>query len=123
MYKRQGLSDATPQQLYQAVARTVRDEVMRRRPASRGVRKTERKKKVYYLCAEFLTCLLYTSTAPSALARGLLRRFAGAAWQGALDLREQLRDHFDDAVHRSVGLRRQETHLSAADDDETHRCV
>ena len=50
-----GLSDATPQQLYQAVARTVRDEVMRRRTASRGVRKTERKKKVYYLCAEFLT--------------------------------------------------------------------
>ena len=41
-----GLSDATPQQLYQAVARTVRDEVMRRRTASRGVRKTERKKKV-----------------------------------------------------------------------------
>ena len=30
------LSDATPQQLYQAVARTVRDEVMRRRTASRG---------------------------------------------------------------------------------------
>ena len=50
-----GLSDATPQQLYQAVARTVRDEVMRRRTASRGVRKTERKKKVNYLCAEFLT--------------------------------------------------------------------
>jgi len=49
------LSDATPQQLYQAVAHTVRDEVMRRRTASRGVRKAERKKKVYYLCAEFLT--------------------------------------------------------------------
>jgi len=43
------LSDATPQQLYQAVAHTVRDEVMRRRTASRGVRKAERKKKVYYL--------------------------------------------------------------------------
>ncbi len=28
---------------------------MRRRTASRGVRKAERKKKVYYLCAEFLT--------------------------------------------------------------------
>ena len=49
------LTDATPQQLYQAVAHTVRDEVMRRRTASRGVRKAEKKKKVYYLCAEFLT--------------------------------------------------------------------
>ena len=49
------LSDATPQQLYQAVARTVRDEVMRRRTASRGVRKRDHMKKLYYLSAEFLT--------------------------------------------------------------------
>ncbi|MGI6240182.1 MAG: glycogen/starch/alpha-glucan family phosphorylase, partial [Christensenellales bacterium] len=49
-----GLSDATEQQLYMALALTVRDEVMQRRKASRGVRKRQRAKKVYYLSAEFL---------------------------------------------------------------------
>ncbi len=49
-----GLSDATPQQLYMALALTVRDEVMQRRTQSRGERKREGAKKVYYLSAEFL---------------------------------------------------------------------
>ena len=48
------LSDATPQQLYLALAQTVRDEVMQRRAASRGARKRQGAKKVYYLSAEFL---------------------------------------------------------------------
>ena len=48
------ISDATQGQLYQAVASTVREEVMRRRTASRGERKRQRAKKLYYLSAEFL---------------------------------------------------------------------
>ncbi len=48
------LSDATPQQQYKALAETVRDEIMQRRAASRGARKRQGSKKVYYLSAEFL---------------------------------------------------------------------
>ena len=40
---------------YQALASTVRDEVMARRTASRGERKKQQAKKLYYLSAEFLT--------------------------------------------------------------------
>ncbi len=46
--------DATDDQLYQALALTVRDEVMKRRTASRGERKRQQAKKLYYLSAEFL---------------------------------------------------------------------
>ena len=48
------VSDATRQQLYDVLAKTVRDEVMQRRTASRGERKRQGAKKVYYLSAEFL---------------------------------------------------------------------
>jgi len=48
------VSDATRQQLYYVLAQTVRDEVMQRRTASRGERKRQGAKKVYYLSAEFL---------------------------------------------------------------------
>ena len=48
------IADATPDQLYQAVASTVRDEVMERRASSRGERKRLGLKKLYYLSAEFL---------------------------------------------------------------------
>ena len=47
-------SDATPEQLYEALALVVRDEIMARRAESRGVRKATGAKKVYYLSAEFL---------------------------------------------------------------------
>ena len=47
-------TDATPEQLYQALALVVRDEIMQRRADSRGVRKETGSKKVYYLSAEFL---------------------------------------------------------------------
>ena len=49
-----GLEEATDDQIYQALAMMVRDEVMQRRSASRGVRKQTGSKKVYYLSAEFL---------------------------------------------------------------------
>lgn len=48
------VSDATDDQLYQALAFTVRDEVMQRRAVSRGERKRQQAKKLYYLSAEFL---------------------------------------------------------------------
>jgi starch phosphorylase len=48
------LADATQNQLYQAVASTVRDEIMQRRAQSRGVRTQTKSKKLYYLSAEFL---------------------------------------------------------------------
>ena len=47
-------TDATPEQLYQALALVVRDEIMQRRTYSRDARKQQRAKKVYYLSAEFL---------------------------------------------------------------------
>ena len=46
--------DATPEQLYQALALVVRDEIMQRRSYSRDARKKQQAKKVYYLSAEFL---------------------------------------------------------------------
>ncbi len=48
------ITDATDEQLYKAVALTVRDEIMQRRADSRGMRKSTGSKKVYYLSAEFL---------------------------------------------------------------------
>ena len=48
------VEDATEEQLYKAVALTVRDEIMQRRAESRGVRQESASKKVYYLSAEFL---------------------------------------------------------------------
>ena len=48
------ISDATRAQIYDALAQTVRDEVMKRRTASRGERKKQQCKKLYYLSAEFL---------------------------------------------------------------------
>ena len=47
-------TDATDEQLYEAVAVTVRDEIMQRRAASRGERKRQQAKKLYYPSAEFL---------------------------------------------------------------------
>ncbi len=48
------ISDATKEQIYDVLAQTVRDEVMKRRTASRGERKRQGCKKLYYLSAEFL---------------------------------------------------------------------
>ena len=48
------ISDATKAQIYDALAQTVKDEVMKRRTASRGERKRQQCKKLYYLSAEFL---------------------------------------------------------------------
>ena len=39
------VADATPEQLYQALALVVRDEIMQRRSASRGARKEQQAKR------------------------------------------------------------------------------
>ncbi len=49
------VSDATKQQIYHALALTVKDQVMEQRAVSRGARKRQGAKKLYYLSAEFLT--------------------------------------------------------------------
>jgi len=49
------VSEATPQQLYKAVASTVRDQIMQRWFISREMVKKDRSKKLYYLSVEFLT--------------------------------------------------------------------
>ncbi len=48
------VSDATDQQLYEAVASTVRDQIMEMYTPFRGERTRQKAKKLYYLCAEFL---------------------------------------------------------------------
>ncbi|MBQ3080241.1 MAG: glycogen/starch/alpha-glucan phosphorylase [Clostridia bacterium] len=48
------ITDATRAQMYDALAQTVRDEVMKSRAISRGERKNQGCKKLYYLSAEFL---------------------------------------------------------------------
>ena len=48
------IGEATPQQIWQAIGMTVRDEIMERRAASHGERKKQKAKKLYYLSAEFL---------------------------------------------------------------------
>ncbi len=49
------VSEATPQQLYKAVASTVRDQIMQKWMISREKRKAAHQKQVYYLSVEFLT--------------------------------------------------------------------
>ncbi|MBE5809155.1 MAG: glycogen/starch/alpha-glucan phosphorylase, partial [Clostridiales bacterium] len=49
-----GLEEATDEQIYEALARMVRDELLSRRAATSGVRQKAQAKKVYYLSAEFL---------------------------------------------------------------------
>ncbi|MCI5847616.1 MAG: glycogen/starch/alpha-glucan phosphorylase [Clostridiales bacterium] len=49
------VADATPQQLYRALASTVRDQIMQKWMICRKNRKTEGRKMVYYLSVEFLT--------------------------------------------------------------------
>ncbi len=49
------VAEATPQQLYKAVASTARDQIMQKWMVFRERRKTEKAKRVYYLSVEFLT--------------------------------------------------------------------
>ena len=51
---RDTVQEATPQQLYKAVASTVRDQIMQKWMVSRRLRDAKRKR-LYYLSVEFLT--------------------------------------------------------------------
>ena len=48
------LEEATPSQLYKAVAMTVRDAIMEKWTATRKARVQQQKKRLYYLSVEFL---------------------------------------------------------------------
>ena len=49
------VAEATPQQLYKAVASTVRDQIMQKWMISREKRHNSKSKRLYYLSVEFLT--------------------------------------------------------------------
>ena len=48
------IEEATKQQVYRAVASTVRDQIMQKYMVSREERKKSKKKRLYYLSVEFL---------------------------------------------------------------------
>ena len=54
-YSGRTLEDATDQQIYQAVASTIRDQIMQKWVAAREQDKTYMGKRLYYLSVEFLT--------------------------------------------------------------------
>ncbi|MDD2647819.1 MAG: glycogen/starch/alpha-glucan phosphorylase [Eubacteriales bacterium] len=53
-YNGRTIEEATPQQIYRAVASTVRDHIMQKWMETREERKRERSKRLYYLSVEFL---------------------------------------------------------------------
>ena len=53
-YNGRTIAEATPQQIYKAVAPTVRDQIMQKWMIAREERKTSHAKRLYYLSVEFL---------------------------------------------------------------------
>lgn len=53
-YNGRTISEATPQQIYKAVASTVRDQIMQKWMIARDERKKTKSKRLYYLSVEFL---------------------------------------------------------------------
>lgn len=53
-YNGRTVSEASPQQIYKAVASTVRDQIMQKYTVAREERKSSNAKRLYYLCVEFL---------------------------------------------------------------------
>ena len=53
-YNGRTIEEATPQQIYRAVASTVRDQIMQKAIVSREERKRSKGKRLYYLSVEFL---------------------------------------------------------------------
>ena len=49
------IEDATPKQVYAAVASTVRDQIMLKWRFEKEARRSEKAKRLYYLSIEFLT--------------------------------------------------------------------
>ena len=48
------IEESTPQQIYRAVASTVRDQIMQKYMVAREERKKSKQKRLYYLSVEFL---------------------------------------------------------------------
>ena len=53
-YNGRSVEEASPQQLYKALASTVRDQIMQKYTAAREERKNHKAKRLYYLSVEFL---------------------------------------------------------------------
>ena len=53
-YNGRTIAEATPQQIYKAVASTVRDQIMQKWMIAREEHKTSHAKRLYYLSVEFL---------------------------------------------------------------------
>ena len=53
-YNGRSISDASEQQIYKAVASTVRDQIMQKFTVAREERKNHKSKRLYYLSVEFL---------------------------------------------------------------------
>ena len=53
-YNGRSIEDASEQQIYKAVASTVRDQIMQKFIVSREERKSNKSKRLYYLSVEFL---------------------------------------------------------------------
>lgn len=56
------IEDATPKQIYAAVASTVRDQIMLKWRFEKEARRSEKAKRLYYLSIEFLTAAGCTTT-------------------------------------------------------------
>ena len=53
-YNGRSVKEASPQQIYKAVASTVRDQIMQKFTVAREERKATKSKRLYYLSVEFL---------------------------------------------------------------------
>ena len=70
------IEDATPKQIYAAVASTVRDQIMLKWRFEKEARRSEKAKRLYYLSIEFLTGAGQRRSGSSGR---VLPRFAGDA--------------------------------------------
>ena len=103
-YNGRSIEEASPQQIYKALASTVRDQIMQKYTVAREDRKEHRAKRLYYLSVEFLmgrslycNMLNLVSTkeyreAMDYFRLGNNREFYSKAYKGYRS--EVLRDHF-----------------------------
>ena len=90
------IEDATPKQVYAAVASTVRDQIMLKWRFEKEARRAEKAKRLYYLSIEFLTgrWLMLANPALSEL----LDETIGQGWRKDLNELEKLLPFADDAA-------------------------
>ena len=90
------IGDATPQQIYKAVASTVRDQIMQKWMISKEKRKAENGKMVYYLSVEYLL--------GRALDCNLINLFSESVYRDALtELNVELKDILTEEPEPALG--------------------